>query len=431
MRERAQTVIIGAGIVGVSAAYHLAELGETDVLVLEQGPLFETGGSTSHAPGHHLPDERLTHDVPDRAGFRGAVRLARDRRRAMLVRRRGPRGRDHARAHAGAAPAAGVRALVRHRGHRDALARRGGRAVAAARPLDDPGGLLGAERRGGQGREDRRGASRARPRRPASAFEGGVTVTGFDIRDGRVHGVQTDRGSVECERVLLCAGIWGPTIGALAGVPIPLVAVQHQLVWTDPIPELAGLRRRHVGRSSPSSATRTCRCTSASAMTTSASATTGTSRSSRHRRRSRPSGRGDAALADAVHARRLRPVRGGGGPSVPGARRPHAPERPDAHAERHVLVHARRRVDRGRERGGPRVLGLRGGLGHPRGRHGAPGRGVDGRGEPRATTWPRPMRTASTRSRPRRRTCSNAGSSSTARSTTSSTRCSRRRSRAG
>ncbi|MGZ8581425.1 MAG: GcvT family protein, partial [Actinomycetota bacterium] len=75
----------------------------------------------------------------------------------------------------------------------------------------------------------------------AVGFEGGVTVIGFDIRAGRVHGVQTDRGSVECERVLLCAGIWGPTVGALAGVPIPLVAVQHQLVWTDPIPELSGM----------------------------------------------------------------------------------------------------------------------------------------------------------------------------------------------
>ena len=51
MKDRAQTVVIGAGIVGASAAYHLAELGVTDVLVLDQGPLFETGGSTSHAPG--------------------------------------------------------------------------------------------------------------------------------------------------------------------------------------------------------------------------------------------------------------------------------------------------------------------------------------------------------------------------------------------
>ncbi len=51
MRDRAEIVIVGAGIVGTSAAHHLAELGLTDVQVLDQGPLFETGGSTSHAPG--------------------------------------------------------------------------------------------------------------------------------------------------------------------------------------------------------------------------------------------------------------------------------------------------------------------------------------------------------------------------------------------
>ena len=51
MRDRALTVIVGAGIVGASAAYHLAELGQADVLVIDRGPLFETGGSTSHAPG--------------------------------------------------------------------------------------------------------------------------------------------------------------------------------------------------------------------------------------------------------------------------------------------------------------------------------------------------------------------------------------------
>src|SRR5256885_7147543 len=51
MKDRAQLVIVGAGIVGTSAAYHLAELGVTDVLVLDQGPLFEPGGSSSHAPG--------------------------------------------------------------------------------------------------------------------------------------------------------------------------------------------------------------------------------------------------------------------------------------------------------------------------------------------------------------------------------------------
>ena len=43
MRDRAETVIIGAGIVGTSAAYHLAELGVTDVLVLDQGRITEDG----------------------------------------------------------------------------------------------------------------------------------------------------------------------------------------------------------------------------------------------------------------------------------------------------------------------------------------------------------------------------------------------------
>ena len=51
MPDRARTVIVGAGIVGTSAAYHLAELADRDVLVIDQGPLFETGGSSSHAPG--------------------------------------------------------------------------------------------------------------------------------------------------------------------------------------------------------------------------------------------------------------------------------------------------------------------------------------------------------------------------------------------
>src|SRR5579864_6854772 len=51
MRGHARLVILGAGIVGCSAAYHLAAKGWRDIVVLDQGPLFETGGSTSHAPG--------------------------------------------------------------------------------------------------------------------------------------------------------------------------------------------------------------------------------------------------------------------------------------------------------------------------------------------------------------------------------------------
>src|SRR3954465_10326895 len=47
----ARAVIVGAGIVGASVAYHLAREGWTDLVIVDQGPLWETGGSTSHAPG--------------------------------------------------------------------------------------------------------------------------------------------------------------------------------------------------------------------------------------------------------------------------------------------------------------------------------------------------------------------------------------------
>src|SRR3954467_6520166 len=47
----APAVIVGAGIVGASLAYHLTREGWTDVVIVDQGPLWETGGSTSHAPG--------------------------------------------------------------------------------------------------------------------------------------------------------------------------------------------------------------------------------------------------------------------------------------------------------------------------------------------------------------------------------------------
>src|SRR5256885_394385 len=47
----APAVIVGAGIVGASVAYHLTKEGWTDLVLVDQGPLWETGGSTSHAPG--------------------------------------------------------------------------------------------------------------------------------------------------------------------------------------------------------------------------------------------------------------------------------------------------------------------------------------------------------------------------------------------
>ena len=238
MRDRAQTVVIGAGIVGASAAYHLAELGITDVLVIDQGPLFETGGSTSHAPGLvfqtngsrtmcHLAQysvelyRGLEADGEPAWYEVGGIEVATtDERMQELKRRRG-----YARSYG----IDGTELLSQEE-------------TAARIPILDPGSILGSYLVPSDGiAKGVRVATAlaAKAQADGVSFQGGVRLTGFDIRDGRVHGVRTDAGDVGCERVLVCAGIWGPTIGRMAGVPIPLAVVQHQLVWTEPLPELA------------------------------------------------------------------------------------------------------------------------------------------------------------------------------------------------
>ena len=155
MRERAQTVIIGAGIVGVSAAYHLTDLGVTDVLVLDKGPLFETGGSTSHAPGiifqtngsrtmcRLAQDSVALYDSVDLDGERcwygvGGLEVATTSERMEELE----------------APP-GIRPFLRDRGNGAAHAGGGRREEPPPGPRDDPGRLLDPERRRRQGREDR------------------------------------------------------------------------------------------------------------------------------------------------------------------------------------------------------------------------------------------------------------------------------------
>ena len=237
MKDRAQLVVIGAGIVGTSAAHHLAELGVTDVLVLDQGPLFETGGSTSHAPGLVFQTNgsrtmcrlaqysvELYRDIETEEGpawFEvGGIEVATTPERSEELKRR--------------------RGFARAYGIEDTELLSPDE-TAERIPILDPEHILGSYLLPSDGiAKGVRVASAlaAKAQAKGVGFEGGVRVTGFNIRDGRVRGVRTDHGDVECEQVLVCAGIWGPTIGRMAGVPIPLAVVQHQLVWTDPLPEL-------------------------------------------------------------------------------------------------------------------------------------------------------------------------------------------------
>jgi glycine cleavage system aminomethyltransferase T/glycine/D-amino acid oxidase-like deaminating enzyme len=245
LRDRAQTVIVGAGIVGASAAFHLAELGVTDLLVLDQGPLFETGGSTSHAPGlvfQTNPSRTMSRIAQDTVALYDALELDDE-----------PCWYGVGSIEVATTPER-MRELTRRLGFGRSFGLEGGELLTSAQvaeriPLVDGATILGGYFVPSDGIAKAVrivGALARRAEAKGVRFEGGVTVTGFDARDGWIRTVQTDRGGIECERVLICAGIWGPSVGALAGVPIPLVAVQHQLVWTDPVPELAGETREVV-----------------------------------------------------------------------------------------------------------------------------------------------------------------------------------------
>ena len=65
-------------------------------------------------------------------------------------------------------------------------------------------------------------------------------ATGFEIEDGRVRGVHTRHGTIRAPLVVVTAGIWGPAVGELAGVRVPLWPVEHPLLFFGPLESIQG-----------------------------------------------------------------------------------------------------------------------------------------------------------------------------------------------
>ena len=59
----------------------------------------------------------------------------------------------------------------------------------------------------------------------------------FEIENGRVIGVITDKGIIKTGKVVIASGIWGPLMGKKAGVPVPLMPLEHPLLFFGPLPE--------------------------------------------------------------------------------------------------------------------------------------------------------------------------------------------------
>lgn len=230
----AQVVIIGAGIVGISVADHLARRGWNQVTVVDQGPIPKTGGSTSHAPGlvfQTNPSRTMTRLASYTVRRLGELRF--DGRSCfhavggIEVAYTAERWADLQRKH-GLATSWGVEA---HLISPEEVAKRF--------PLVDPAVIHGGFWVPSDGIAKPLWAAeaiRAEAGARGVAFRGGVTVTGIATSGDRVTGVHTSEGLLPADIVVCAAGIWGPRIGALAGVSIPLVPVEHQYVRTTPVP---------------------------------------------------------------------------------------------------------------------------------------------------------------------------------------------------
>jgi glycine cleavage system aminomethyltransferase T/glycine/D-amino acid oxidase-like deaminating enzyme len=234
---QASAVIVGAGIVGNSVAYHLARLGWRDLILVDKGPMPNPGGSTGHASNFIYPIDyakmmmELTADST--AQYKelgvhiesGGFEVARTPEREEEFRRR-----------VSVAKAWGIDAEV------VSPAR-----VAELVPYLDPSvisaglyfptvGVVDSLRAGTIMRERAQGLG-------ALDVRANTEVLAIDTGPGArpsVQRIRTTTGDIETSVVVVCCGVWSPRIAAMAGGHIPLTPIVHQMISVGPIPLFAG-----------------------------------------------------------------------------------------------------------------------------------------------------------------------------------------------
>ena len=228
-----RVVIIGAGIVGNSLAYHLTQLGETGVTLLDKGPLPNPGGSTGHASNFIFPvdhsKEMASLTLDSMRQYKelgvyiesGGIEVARGDERMQELSRR-----------VGSAISWGIEPVSMLTPDE----------VKELVPFINEQLIVGGFYTPGAGVVDSlRAATLMRER----AQENGLTVAanteilGIDVEGGRVTRVRTTRGDIETERLVIASGAWSPRLAAMAGASIPLTPMVHQMIDIGPAPRFA------------------------------------------------------------------------------------------------------------------------------------------------------------------------------------------------
>ena len=245
-----RVVIIGAGIVGANLADELAQLGWTNTLVIEQGPLDIPGGSTSHAPGLVFSSngsksmtefaqytiEKLTSlkGADGRGSFLpvGGLEIATQEDRLQDLHRRAGWNRSY-----------GVDAEVVDADECLRLF-----------PMLDRDMVLGGLLTPGDGLALAAKGTQLvieRARAAGVEFRDRTVVTDIETAGGKVTAVMAGEDRIPADIVVSCAGFWGPKIGEMVGTSIPLLPLGHQFAWTTEVPSLLGKNEKPAGAQAP------------------------------------------------------------------------------------------------------------------------------------------------------------------------------------
>jgi 4-methylaminobutanoate oxidase (formaldehyde-forming) len=234
---QARIVIVGGGIAGCSTAYHLAKLGQTDVLLLEQGQL--TCGTTWHAAGlvgQMRPNRNQTRmstygielyaqleaETGLATGWKqcGSINVARTPERMQVLRKQAALARSFG---------IEVEAIS---------AQRAGEMYPLLR-TDDLQGAIWIPGDGKANPADLTMSLAKGARNRGVKIVEGVEVTGVTSERGRVSGVRVQIDGapheIACETLVNCAGQWARQFGRLAGVNVPLYSAEHFYIVTDRI----------------------------------------------------------------------------------------------------------------------------------------------------------------------------------------------------
>ena len=232
MQSHARAVVIGGGIVGVATLYHLVKKGWSDVVLVERREL--TSGSTWHAAGLlplfnmsysvgqlHKYSVSLYRTLEEETGQDVGLRQVGNIRLATSADRM-----DEYRQYAGVARTIGVNVEFLTPGE-----------VQALWPLCVTDGLVGAIRHPDDGYVQPADLTQALAR---GARAGGgtihrnTTVTGIEQKRNDEWIVRTDRGDITCEHVISATGNFARRTGAMVGLDIPVIPVEHQFIVTEP-----------------------------------------------------------------------------------------------------------------------------------------------------------------------------------------------------